>query len=71
MSVTDPPGISQTDWQGTPVTVQQLVLTLLATVGQLQQEVAQLREQVNKSSQNSSKPPSSDPPSVKRKPPVK
>jgi len=71
MSVTDPPpGISQSDWQGTPVAVRQLVQTLLATVGQMQQEVAQLREQVNKNSQNSSKPPSSDPPSVKRKPPA-
>ena len=71
MSVTDSPlGISQNDWQGTPVAVRQLVQTLLATVGQLQQEVAQLREQVNKNSQNSSKPPSSDPPSVKRKPPA-
>ena len=71
MSVTDPPpGISQSDWQVTPVAVRQLVQTLLVTVGQLQQEVAQLREQVNKNSQNSSKPPSSDPPSVKRKPPV-
>lgn len=71
MSVTSPPpDISQSDWQGTPVAVRQLVQTLLATVGQLQQEVAQLREQVNKNSQNSSKPPSSDPPSVKRKPPV-
>ena len=62
MSVTDPPpGISQSDWQVTPVAVRQLVQTLLASVGQLQQEVAQLREQVNKNSQNSSKPPSSDP----------
>lgn len=71
MNVTDPPpGISASDWQGTPVAVRQLVQTLLATVGQLQQEVAQLREQVNKNSQNSSKPPSSDPPAVKRKPPA-
>jgi len=36
----------------------------------LQQEVAQLWEQVNKDSQNSSKPPPSDPPLVKRKSPV-
>jgi transposase len=62
--------ISQADWQATPPAVRQLVTTLLATVAQLQQEVAQLREQVNKNSQNSSKPPSSDPPAVKRKPPV-
>jgi transposase len=71
MSAKEPPtGISQADWQTTPPSVRQLVLTLLATVEQMQQEVSQLREQVNKNSQNSSKPPSSDPPSVKRKPPV-
>jgi transposase len=66
-----PDGISVKDWQTTPESVRQLVLTLLGTVGQLQQEVASLREQVNRNSQNSSKPPSSDPPAVKRKPPVK
>ena len=65
-----PAGISVADWQATPESVRQLVVGLLATVDQLQQAVAQLREQVNKNSQNSSKPPSSDPPSVKRKPPV-
>ncbi len=64
-----PAGITVADWQATPKSVQQLVVGLLATVDQLQQAVAQLREQVNKNSQNSSKPPSSDPPSVKRKPP--
>lgn len=72
MSATEPPNpvqagaISEADWQATPLAVRQLMLTLLATVAQLQQEVAQLREQVNKNSQNSSRPPSSDPPSVKR-----
>lgn len=64
-----PAGITVADWQATPKSVQQMVVGLLATVEQLQQAVAQLREQVNKNSQNSSKPPSSDPPSVKRKPP--
>lgn len=58
------------DWQATPESVRQLVLDLLASVEQLQKEVTNLREQVNQSSQNSSKPPSSDPPSVKRKPPT-
>lgn len=65
-----PTGISAADWQATPESVRQLVVGLLASVEQLQQAVAQLREQVNKNSQNSSKPPSSDPPSVKRKPPA-
>lgn len=64
-----PAGISVADWQATPESVRQLVVGLLATVEQLQQAMAQLREQVSKNSQNSSKPPSSDPPSVKRKPP--
>lgn len=58
------------DWQATPDSVRQLVLDLLVRVEQLQQEVANLREQVNQCSQNSSKPPSSDPPFMKRKPPV-
>ena len=72
MSEKQPPGdISVKDWQATPESVRQLVLVLLDTIGQLQQEVADLREQVNRNSGNSSKPPSSDPPSVKRKPPVK
>ena len=66
-----PGGIAVEDWQATPESVRQLVLTLLAMVEQLQQEVANLREQVNRNSQNSSQPPSSDRPSVKRKPPVK
>jgi len=65
-----PASISKSDWQATPESVRQLVVGLLASVEQLQQAVAQLREQVNKNSQNSSKPPSSDPPSVKRKPPA-
>ncbi len=66
-----PEGISGREWQATPESVRQLVLSLLATVERLQQEVARLSERVNQSSQNSSKPPSSDPPSVKRKPLVK
>jgi transposase len=56
--------------------VQILVYTLLATVaelqqvvGQLQERVRQLEEQVGKNSRNSSKPPSSDPPYVKKAPP--
>ena len=65
-----PGGIAVEEWQATPAAVRQLVLALLTTVAQLQQEVARLREQVNQNSQNSSKPPSSDPPTVKRKPPV-
>jgi len=58
------------DWQATPESVRQLVMELLVSVERLQKEVADLREQVNQSSQNSSKPPSSDQPTVKRKPPT-
>jgi transposase len=72
MSEQQPPGgITVEEWQATPESVRQVVLALLATVEQLQHEVARLREQVNQNSQNSSKPPSSDRPSVKRPPPVK
>jgi transposase len=66
-----PQGISAKDWQATPESVRQMVLSLLSTVEQLQQEVARLSERVNQNSQNSSKPPSSDPAAVKRKPAVK
>jgi len=68
--------ISQTDWNQTPLSVQAVVMvlwqepqtlkqhmvTLQNQVTILQAEVAKLREQVNKNSHNSSKPPSSDPP---------
>lgn len=66
-----PEDISTQDWQATPESVRRLVLSLLTTVAQFQQELARLSERVNQTSQNSSKPPSSDPPSVKRKPPAK
>jgi transposase len=65
-----PKGISVADWQATPQSVRQWVASLLVAVEQMQGELAQLREQLNQNSQNSSKPPSSDPPSVKRKPPM-
>jgi transposase len=70
-----PPGISRQDWDATPESVQILVCTLLANVaelqqavGQLQERVRQLEEQVGKNSRNSSKPPSSDPPHLKKAP---
>jgi hypothetical protein len=68
-----PDGISSEEWAKTPASVQRLVYELLAvvaalqeTVGQLQGKVAQLEEQIGKNWQNSSKPPSSDPPGVKK-----
>jgi transposase len=72
-----PSGISTQDWDATPHSVKTLVYTLLATVDELQKTVSQLQtrvnqleEQVGQNSRNSSKPPSSDPPDVK-KPPLK
>ncbi len=73
-----PPGlpIPQEDWERTPLSVQAVVIalwqenqvlkqqvaSLQQRVSTLQAEVEKLRERVNKNSQNSSKPPSSDPP---------
>jgi len=60
-----PVGISVEDWAATPAAVRVLVATLI-------EQVAGLRERVNKNSRNSSKPPSSDgpgaPPQRKRAP---
>src|SRR5262245_8463032 len=50
-----PPGISGEDWAATPVAVRVLVAELL-------QRLASLEARLNQTSQNSSKPPSSDPP---------
>jgi transposase len=50
-----PPGISAGDWAATPVAVRVLVT-------ELGQRLARLGAQLNQTSQNSSKPPSSDPP---------
>lgn len=66
-----PDSVSTKDWQATPEAVRQLVMNLLTNLEQLQREVARLSERVKQTSQNSSKPPSSDPPTVKRKPPLK
>ena len=68
--------ISEEDWNHTPPAVQAIVLALwqqvqtLQTQGvTLQAEVAQLREQLGRNSQNSSQPPSSDAPRAPRRPP--
>lgn len=68
--------ISQADWEQTPANVKQLVETLSQRLTQLEVEVQQLRaenqqlsaenqllrEQINRTSANSSQPPSQDPP---------
>jgi transposase len=56
------------EWAQTPQAVQEFVLTLVARVQALEAEVADLREQVNRNSHNSSQPPSGDGPQVPSKP---
>ncbi len=55
---------SSGEWAQTPETVQEFVLFLLARIQAMEAELADLREQVNGNSRNSSRPPSSDGPSV-------
>jgi transposase len=57
-----PDGVSAEDWAATPPVVQELVLSLYATVQQLGHRVADLEERQRQTSRNSSKPPSFDPP---------
>ena len=56
--------LSDTDWQQTPLASQALIVAMWSELQQLRTEVASLREQVNQTSYNSSRPPSSDPPAV-------
>jgi transposase len=72
---TPPPGITPEDWAATPVAVQQFLLATLTVVALQQQQIAQLSARVadlearlTQHSQNSSKPPSSDPPSAPPRP---
>jgi transposase len=59
MSNPSPPlGISEEDWNATPMAVRVVVMELL-------QRIAQLETRLNQTSRNSSKPPSSDPPQAK------
>lgn len=72
--------ITSEDWEKTPLSVQALVImlweenrTLKEQVERLQTqmttmqgEIAKLHERINKNSQNSSKPPSSDPPQKRK-----
>lgn len=59
---------SAKEWQQTPLAVQEFVLSLVARIETLETEVAELREQLNRNSHNSSHPPSSDGPEVASKP---
>lgn len=55
-------GIPEEDWKQTPESVNAVVLMLWHRLQVLEAEVAELREQLNQNSRNSSKPPSSDGP---------
>ena len=70
-----PEGIPADDWAATPAFIQHAFVALLSIVAQQQQQLAQLQAQLaelearlNQHSQNSSKPPSSDPPSAPPRP---
>ena len=52
--------IPEEDWKQTPFSVQIVIITLAKRITSLEKELDQLKEQINKNSQNSSKPPSSD-----------
>jgi transposase len=55
---------SAEEWAQTPVAVQEFVLSLIVRLQALETEVADLREQLNRNSRNSSQPPSDDGPDV-------
>jgi len=63
-----PAGIAADDWAATPISVQTLVGDLQMTIAQLTQRSAVLTEQVRQTSQNSSQPPSADPPGASPRP---
>jgi len=72
------PEIASEDWQRPPPSVQGVIVRLLERVAALEQEVSnlrtaheQLREQTQRSSHNSSQPPSSDAPRVPPRQPRK
>ena len=63
--------ISSEDWTRTPPFVQAVLLTLWKEVQVLRTKVRELEERLDQSSQNSSRPPSTDPPHIhnpRRKP---
>ena len=54
------------DFTKTPPAVQALVLAQREEIWALREQIAVLSEQLSKNSKNSSRPPSSDPPSVEK-----
>ncbi len=65
--MSDSPPIPEPLWQTVPPEAQAALRERFET---MQQRIADLEERLNTNSTNSSKPPSSDPPSVKRRPPA-
>ena len=63
--MSEPPPIPEPLWQSVPPDAQQAVRARLET---LERRIAELEQRLNTNSTNSSRPPSSDPPSVKRPP---
>src|SRR5512142_1052267 len=64
--MTRPTSIPQHIWETLSTDAQ---VVIAEVIDQLEQRIADLEERLNKNSTNSSRPPSSDPPSVKRRPP--
>jgi transposase len=64
-----PPLVSASDWALTPPDVRNAFLSLVQMVRELSARVQELEAQLKLTSRNSSKPPSSDPPSAPSKPP--
>jgi transposase len=54
--------ITAEDWENTPASVQGVMIMFWRDNQTLKEQMEKLQERVNKNSQNSSKPPSSDPP---------
>src|SRR4030088_1017493 len=63
----DQPPLPQSIWDQLPPEAHAAVSALVQS---FERRIADLEERLNKNSTNSSKPPSSDPPSVKRRPPA-
>src|SRR3954465_2825060 len=64
-----PPLVSAADWARTPLDVKQAFVTLVDMVRDLSARLRDLEAQLKQTSRNTSKPPSSDPPSALPAPP--
>jgi transposase len=66
--LTPPDGIPPADWQVTPPSVRGVVTAMLSQVATLTVRVQELEQRLAQTSQNSSKPPSTDPPDAPPRP---